>query len=177
MDRGAPRLIDIELVESRCRRHNIHDAVKGTHLVEMDLFHCRTVDFRLGHRQQLENGDCIIDHLLGEAALTDYTADLPQPAVMLFGSVNGMPMVMISMPVLVPMLMSVLVPMLMPVLMSVLVLMFMSVFMPMRISMAVTFVCRRIHIPAGVWIENVEFGPHQAVFAYLARPDAKARKP
>jgi hypothetical protein len=44
----------------------------------------------------------------------------------------------------------------------------------MTVGMPVAIFCRRINIPAGVRIENVEFGAHQPVFAYLARPDAKA---
>jgi hypothetical protein len=53
----------------------------------------------------------------------------------------------------------------------------MAVVMGMTMIMVVDMFCRCIHIPAGVRVENVEFGAHQAVLAYFARPHAKPFHP
>jgi hypothetical protein len=180
--------------------------------MEMDLFNGSAVDFRLGHRQQLENGYSIIDHLLGEAALTDDAADLPQPAVVLMSGFAMTVMSCFAMTVMSGFAMTVMSGFAMTVMsgfamtvmsgfamtamsgfamivMSGFAMIVMSGFAMIVMSgfamtvmnsfmgMPVAIFCRRIHIPAGMGIENVEFGAHQAVFAYLACSDAKTLQP
>jgi len=120
------------------------------------------VDFRLGHRQELENGDGIIDYLLGEAALTDYAADLPQSALVLMTMITGF-----AMAVMTGFAMTVMAGIAMTVMIGI----------AMTVGMPVVVFWQCIHIPAGVRVENVEFGAHQAVFAHLACLHAKALQP
>src|SRR5512143_2385477 len=90
-------------MEGRCGRNNIDDTVECAHLMEVDLFQCSAVDFRFGDRQEPENGDCIVNHLLRQAALADYAADLPQPTVM-FMAVHFSVWVMVMLSMAVPMI-------------------------------------------------------------------------
>jgi hypothetical protein len=163
MEWGTPRLIDFELVEGRCSGYNIHDTVEGSHLMEMDVFHGCPMDLCLGYRYKFENGDCSIDHRLGEPAFADNAADLPQAPVVLLFLVFGMAIVMmISM--IMNMVMVVAVPVIMVMVMSVL-------------TVSVVVIFRRIHVPSGLRINHVEFGPHQSALANLARPDAETFNP
>ncbi len=108
------------------------------------------------------------------------------------GMVLVMPMgviVTLSMTMIMSMVMAVTVIMIMIVIAAVTMLMTVIMVMPIIMAVAVTSVVANavsvamivvrqcIHVPPGLWIENVEFGPHQAVFAYLARPDAKTFQP
>jgi hypothetical protein len=71
-------------MNGRCGRHDVHNAIDGAYLVEMDILRGGPVNFCLGSRNKSEDGQGVILDLLGNGASADNLADLPEASVMVF---------------------------------------------------------------------------------------------
>jgi hypothetical protein len=80
----TPSLIHLELMNGRCGRHDVHYAIDGAYLVEMDILRGGPVNFCLGSRNKSEDGQGVILDLLGNSAPAYNLANLLETAVMVF---------------------------------------------------------------------------------------------
>ena len=99
-DGRADHLVDAQQLQGDGRPDDVHDAVDGADLVEVDLLDGAAVDLGLGLGQSVEDGPRPVGGPLGQAGVVDQVQDVGEaPAVVRL--VSGRPVGLVRMGVLV----------------------------------------------------------------------------
>ena len=133
--RTRSEALDTQVCEAGRGPHDIGDRIPGAHLVEVDLFRRRAVDFRFYLGDTVEDGQRQLLHALWERGASEQLADHFIGPAMAFVSVGVSSLLM-------RVLMRVLMIMIMPVIMPVV--------MVMVMGMSMTFLVVRVMVGLGL---------------------------
>jgi hypothetical protein len=133
---------DAERLDASAREHDVGDGIERADFVERDFFRRDAVDFSLGNRDALENGERVFFYKIGEVAFLDERADFRVVAsvfvMMVLVFVVVLVLVFVFIVIVTAAFFAVLVMMFMPVLVR--VLMFMAVMMMLLVVLVFVLV-------------------------------------